>query len=40
VSDPGKACRVLGWEVGVNFHDLVTMMVTADLERLRVKVGV
>jgi GDPmannose 4,6-dehydratase len=40
VSDPGKACRVLGWEVGVNFPDLVTMMVTADLERLRMQVRV
>ena len=40
VSDPSKAGRVLGWEVGVPFRDLVTMMVTSDLERLRVKVGV
>ncbi len=40
VSDPRKACRVLGWEVGVNFHDLVTMMLTADLERLRTQVKV
>src|SRR5512143_2482627 len=30
VSDPSKACRVLGWEVGVNFPDLVSMMVTSD----------
>ena len=40
VADPAKAGRVLGWEVGVNFKDLVTMMVTADLERLRARVGV
>jgi GDPmannose 4,6-dehydratase len=38
VSDPSKAARVLGWEMGVNFRDLVTMMVTADLERLRLQV--
>ncbi len=40
VADPAKAGRVLGWEVGVTFKDLVTMMVTADLERLRTRVGV
>ncbi len=40
VSDPSKACRILGWDVGVNFRDLVTMMVTADLERLRMQVRV
>ncbi len=40
VSDPSKACRVLGWDVGLNFQDLVSMMVTADLERLRVQVKV
>ena len=40
VSDPSKACRVLGWEVGVNFRELVTRMVTADLERLRLQVRV
>ena len=40
VSDPSKACRVLGWEVGVNFRELVTRMVTADLERLRMQVRV
>ncbi len=40
VSDATKAGRVLGWEVGVTFKDLVTMMVTADLERLRTRVGV
>jgi GDPmannose 4,6-dehydratase len=35
VSDSAKARRILGWEVHVNFPELVTMMVTADLERLR-----
>ena len=39
VSDPSKAGKTLGWEVQVNFKDLVAMMVTADLERLRVHVG-
>ncbi len=38
VSDPGKAGRVLGWEPGVGFENLVTMMVDADLERLKVQV--
>ncbi|HEX8992338.1 MAG TPA: GDP-mannose 4,6-dehydratase [Anaerolineales bacterium] len=37
VSDPSKARRTLGWEVAVNFRDLVTMMVGADLERLKVQ---
>ena len=35
VSNPDKACRTLGWEVGVPFKELVTMMVTSDLERLK-----
>ncbi|MBB4634481.1 GDP-mannose 4,6-dehydratase [Longimicrobium terrae] len=35
VGDPGKAKRKLGWEPEVNFESLVTMMVEADLERLR-----
>jgi GDPmannose 4,6-dehydratase len=35
VGDPGKAKRKLGWEPYVNFESLVTMMVEADLERLR-----
>jgi GDPmannose 4,6-dehydratase len=34
-ADPGKAKRALGWEPTVSFEDLVTMMVDADLERLR-----
>jgi GDPmannose 4,6-dehydratase len=38
VSDPSKAGRVLGWEPSVGFKELVTMMVEADLERLKVKV--
>jgi GDPmannose 4,6-dehydratase len=35
VSDPAKAHRVLGWEPGVSFQDLVAMMVEADLKRLQ-----
>ncbi len=38
VSDPSKACNVLGWELHVGFKDLVTMMVTADLERAKMLV--
>ncbi len=38
VADPSKAGRVLGWEMTVNFRDLVTMMVEADLERLKMQV--
>jgi GDPmannose 4,6-dehydratase len=34
ISDPGKARAVLGWEPSVNFMELVTMMVDADIERL------
>lgn len=34
VSDPGKAKKVLGWEPTVNFEELVSLMVEADLERL------
>jgi GDPmannose 4,6-dehydratase len=34
ISDPSKARNVLGWEPSVNFKNLVTMMVDADLERL------
>jgi GDPmannose 4,6-dehydratase len=33
IGDCGKARRVLGWEPGVDFKGLVTMMVDADLER-------
>lgn len=35
VSDPSKAGRVLGWEMGVGFKQLVEMMVTSDMERLK-----
>ena len=34
VSDPSKAKKVLGWEPTVNFEELVSLMVEADLERL------
>ncbi|HXF85977.1 MAG TPA: GDP-mannose 4,6-dehydratase [Anaerolineales bacterium] len=35
ISDPSKARKVLGWEPKVGFKELVTMMVEADLERLK-----
>ena len=35
VGDPARAKRKLGWEPTVRFAELVTMMVEADLERLR-----
>ncbi|HTP03451.1 MAG TPA: GDP-mannose 4,6-dehydratase, partial [Anaerolineales bacterium] len=35
VSDPGKSCAELGWQISVPFRDLVTMMVSADVERLK-----
>jgi GDPmannose 4,6-dehydratase len=35
VGDPSKAARVLGWKPRVTFHELVRMMVDADLERHR-----
>src|SRR5512135_2263866 len=38
VSDPAKARNTLGWEVGVSFHDLVAMMIDADMERLKLQV--
>ncbi len=38
VSDPSKAGHVLGWEPAVGFEQLVTMMVDADLERLKMQV--
>jgi GDPmannose 4,6-dehydratase len=37
VSDPSKARSLLGWEPTVNFKELVTMMVDADLTRLSPK---
>jgi GDPmannose 4,6-dehydratase len=38
VSDARKAGSILGWEPSVGFKELVTMMVTADMERLKVQV--
>ena len=35
ISDPSKARQTLGWETQVDFEQLVTMMVDADLERLK-----
>ena len=35
VGDPSKAARQLGWKPRVAFHELVRMMVDADLERHR-----
>ncbi|HJT76543.1 MAG TPA: GDP-mannose 4,6-dehydratase [Gemmataceae bacterium] len=35
VGDASKARRVLGWKPEVAFHDLVRMMVKADLERVQ-----
>jgi GDPmannose 4,6-dehydratase len=35
IGNPVKAHRVLGWERTVSFHDLIRMMVNADLEALR-----
>ena len=37
VSDPSKAKQTLGWERSVSFKHLVTMMVDADMERLKVR---
>src|SRR5262249_39450863 len=37
VSDPARAEKALGWKPSVGFKQLVTMMVEADLERLKVK---
>ena len=34
-ADPSKAHSELGWRPKVSFRDLVSMMVDADLERLR-----
>jgi GDPmannose 4,6-dehydratase len=39
VGDPSKARRVLGWQPAVSFHDLVCMMVDADLNLLRKENG-
>jgi GDPmannose 4,6-dehydratase len=35
IGDPAKARRVLGWQPSVDFRGLVTMMVDADVERVR-----
>ena len=35
ISDPTKARTKLGWEPAVSFKELVTMMVDADMERLK-----
>jgi len=35
IGNPGKALSQLGWKPKVGFHDLVRMMVDADLQRLR-----
>ncbi|BEQ13241.1 GDP-mannose 4,6-dehydratase [Desulfoferula mesophila] len=35
--DPGKAKRKMGWEPRVKFHELVKMMVEADLEELKAR---
>ena len=35
VADPSKARSVLSWEPSVTFRELVEMMVTSDMERLR-----
>jgi GDPmannose 4,6-dehydratase len=37
ISDPAKARVVLGWEPSVDFKELVTMMVDADLDKLSQK---
>ncbi len=34
LADPSKACKELGWTPQVGFHELVAIMVDADLERL------
>jgi GDPmannose 4,6-dehydratase len=39
VGDISKARRILGWEIGVTFRDLVGMMVEADLQMLSEGVG-
>jgi len=37
--DSSKARTALGWKPTISFHDLIEMMVKADLERYRVGVG-
>lgn len=40
VADPSKAREKLNWKPRVNFHELVTMMVQADIDSLRSKVQI
>jgi GDPmannose 4,6-dehydratase len=35
IGDPSKARKVLGWDLKVDFKQLVEMMVDADVERLK-----
>ena len=35
IGDPAKAKKELGWEPSVNFKQLVTMMVDADIDRIK-----
>ena len=37
IADPRKARSVLGWEPSVNFKELATLMVDADIKRLSQK---
>ncbi len=37
ISDPSKARSKLGWEPSISFNELVTMMVDADMERIKRK---
>jgi len=37
IGDPSKARNVLGWEPKMSFHELITMMVRADVEAERLK---
>ncbi|MBT3240580.1 MAG: GDP-mannose 4,6-dehydratase [Chloroflexi bacterium] len=39
VSDPSKAKQELGWEIKVGFKELVEMMVQADLDKIKQKLG-
>ncbi len=36
-ADPGKAAKKLGWEPKIRFHDLVKVMVDADMRKLGLK---
>ena len=35
LGDASKAKRILGWEPKVTFHDLVTDMMTSDIELMK-----